>query len=173
MGKKREKIETIKGEIKAKHPGGRPLTYDEKLHPLLAKALAAQGKTNIEIYEELDISEKTFYTWKIDHPEFSQAIEQGKDELINQVEKALYRKAIGYENKKAVKIFQFQGQEVIVPYTEIIHPDVAAQKFILSNRRPKEWSEKQALELAGKDGQPPVFNVVFVEPEKKEDKKDD
>jgi hypothetical protein len=173
MGKKREKIETIKSEIVAKHPGGRPLTYDEKLHPLLAKSLAAQGKTNMEIAEEMDIAEKTFYQWRSDHIEFSQAILDGKDELINQVEKSLYRKAIGYENKKAVKIFQFQGEEVVVPYTEIIHPDVTAQKFILSNRRPKEWSEKQALELAGKDGQLPVFQVVFVDPNKPEDKKDE
>jgi len=170
MGKKREKIETIKTEITAKHPGGRPLTYDEKLHPLLVKALVSRNMTNVEIIDEMGISDKTFYTWRNEHEEFSHAYDAGKEELINQVERSLYHKAIGYENKKAVKIFQFQGEEVIVPYTEIIHPDVVAQKFILSNRRPKEWSEKQALELAGKDGQPPVFSVVFVSPDKPEEK---
>jgi len=165
MSKKREKINTIKNEIVSKHPGGRPPTYDNELHPLLVKALVSKNFTNAKIIEEMAISEKTFYTWKNEHSEFSQGIIDGKKELLGQVERSLYHKAIGCK-RKSKKIFQFQGEPVIVPYVEVVDPDIQAIKYILNNRDPENWSEKQNLELAGKDGQLPVFRVEFVEPNK-------
>lgn len=165
MNKKRENIETLKNEIIAKHPGGRPLTYDSKLHPLLVKALISKNYTNVKIIEEMGISEKTFYTWKKEHVEFSQGISEGELELLGQVKRSLYHRAIGHR-RKAEKIFQFQGEPVIVPYTEVIEPDIQAIKYILNNRDPENWSEKQNIELGGKDGAQPIFEVRFVEPEK-------
>lgn len=173
MGKKREKIETIKSEIKGKNPQGRPTEYDEKLHPLLLKSLMAQGKNNMEIAEEMDISEKTFYNWLNVHDSFLQAKKQAKELMNDIVELNLYKRAIGYSNNKAVKIFQFQGEPVVIPFTEFLPPDVSAQTKWLAANKPEVYNEKTVMELTGKDGQPPVFQVTFVEPEKKEDKPND
>jgi hypothetical protein len=63
------------------------------------------------------------------------------------VAEALYKKATGYE-QETVKIFQFQGESVIVPYTEKIQPDTAAAFIWLKNRQGKQWRDKQELEVA-------------------------
>jgi len=173
MGRKREKIETIKQEIKGKSTAGRPTDYDEKLHPLLLKALMIQGKNNMEIAEEMDISEKTFYNWINEHEGFLQAKKQAKDLMNDIVELNLYKRANGYSNNKAVKIFQFQGEPVVIPYTEFLPPDVSAISKWLAANKPEVYNEKTVMELTGKDGQPPVFQVQFVEPEKKEEKQND
>jgi hypothetical protein len=57
------------------------------------------------------------------------------------VANSLYNRAKGYEVQD-VKIFQFQGSEVIVPYTKIIEPDVSAASLWLRNRQPKKWRDK-------------------------------
>ena len=65
---------------------------------------------------------------------------------------ALYRRAVGYTHE-AVKVFQFQGAEVIVPYTEIVQPDVTACIFWLKNRRPDQYraNPEEKIEVKDKD----------------------
>jgi hypothetical protein len=80
---------------------------------------------------------------------FFESLKKAKQESDQRVVNSLYHKAVGYE-QDAVKIFQFQGEPVIVPYKEIIAPDTTAQIFWLKNRQPQQWRDKQEVEHSGK-----------------------
>ena len=115
------------------------------------------GATDFDIVEALGVARSTFYKWRLEHKAFSDALKVGKIQADDRVEASLYRKAIGYEYE-AVKIFQFQGQEVVIPYTEIQHPDTTAAIFWLKNRRPEQWRANPE----GGDGdiKPITINIV-------------
>jgi len=124
---------------------GRPSSFDPK-YPEQAKRLASLGATDREIAEFFGVSEQTLNTWKHAHPEFLDALKTGKGPADQRVEASLYRRATGY-TYDAVKIFQFKGREVVVPYQEHVPPDTTACIFWLKNRKPKEWRDK--IELGG------------------------
>jgi transposase-like protein len=131
---------------------GRPSKYSPEFHPLLAEALAKTGATDKQICEKLGIAEPTLYAWKKEHPEFSKALKDGKEEPDEKVRTSLYSRAVGYDNPNAVKIFMPANakEPVYAPYTEHHAPDVTACIFWLKNRRPDEWREKQEITLETK-----------------------
>ena len=129
----------------SKENAGRPtlykLEYDEQVFKL-----CLLGATDIEIASFFNISESTLNEWKLKFKTFSESILNGKQKADAEVANALYNRAKGYEVQD-VKIFQFQGSEVVVPYTKIIEPDVQAASLWLRNRQPKKWRDK--IDLTG------------------------
>ena len=116
---------------------GRPTKYKSE-YAKIAKKMCELGATDFDIVEALGIARSTFYKWRNDHKPFSDALKVGKTVSDDRVEMSLYRKAVGFEYE-AVKIFQFQGEEVIVPYTEVVAPDTTAAIFWLKNRKPDQY----------------------------------
>ncbi len=104
------------------------------------------GLIDREIAAVLDISEETLNEWKKQYPSVSESIKKGKEVADAKVVQALYKRALGFEYD-AVKIFNNNGQEMIVPYKEYVLPDVTAQKKWLAARQRKVWSE--SLNLVG------------------------
>ena len=130
---------------------GRPTKYNEDFTPLLAETLASKGLTDKQISEKLGVSEVTLNAWKKEHPEFLKSLKKGKEEPDDLVESSLFKRATGFSNEKAIKIFMPASSPVPIyaPYTEIVHPDVTACIFWLKNRRPDKWREKQDVNLTG------------------------
>lgn len=118
-----------------------------------AKKATDAGFTDREIAELFGVDESTVNRWKFAHVEFAQALKVGKEPADERVESSLYRRALGYSHD-AVKIFQYQGQEVVVPYVEHVPPDTTACIFWLKNRRPDLWRDRVVNEHTGKDGGP-------------------
>jgi len=116
---------------------GRPTKYKPEFDKV-AKKMCELGATDNDVAEALGVHTATLYRWRNEFPSFRESLKVGKAETDDRVEMALYRKAVGYTHE-AVKIFQFQGQEVIVPYTEVVQPDTTAAIFWLKNRRPEQW----------------------------------
>jgi hypothetical protein len=137
---KKHKPETIE---KLKEVSGRPTLYKEEYNDLAYK-LSLLGHTDIELARFFEVCEKTLNLWKIEYPLFLQSIKEGKDVADAKVVQALYKAAIGY-TVDDVKIFQNQGQELIVPYKRVVDGDVTAQKKWLSARQRKIWSESLSL----------------------------
>ena len=128
-----------------KHPGGRPSRYRAEFADQAAK-LCRLGATDIELADFFGVDVRTIYRWQAAHVEFCQALKAGKQAADERVERALYAKATGY-SYDAVKIMQYEGQVIEAPYREHVAPDTTAAIFWLKNRRPKEWRDRQEIDL--------------------------
>lgn len=130
-------------------PAGRPTKYQPEFCETVHK-LAAQGATDVEIADVLEIHVATLYRWKAEHLEFREATALGKEAADDRVEASLYHRACGYTHE-AVKIFMPAGATapVIAPYREHYPPDTTAASLWLRNRRPEKWRDKQEIEHGG------------------------
>ncbi|MDW9366966.1 hypothetical protein GOB34_04310 [Sinorhizobium meliloti] len=59
----------------------------------MAKTLSELGATDLEIAQAFDVNIRTIHRWKLNHPDFRQALENSAD---RRVEESLYKRAIGY-----------------------------------------------------------------------------
>lgn len=156
----------------SKPSNGRPSEYRDE-YAEQARKLCLLGSTDEELADFFGVVPQTIYNWQASHPEFLESIKRGKMMADAEVADRLYRRALGYEHE-AVKIFQFQGAPVEVPYTEIYPPDTQAASLWLRNRQPKKWRDKQDVELTGKDGGPvEVTRIELVAPVIKNDDRAD
>lgn len=138
MATKRKKPED---KLKA----GRPTDYDVRYVEEVFR-LALLGATDAEMAAFWGVTETTVNNWKLKHPEFVESLKAGKVSADSDVSKSLYRRALGYSHD-AVKILQYEGAPVIVPYTEHYPPDTTAAIFWLKNRRKADWRDKTEHEL--------------------------
>lgn len=143
---KRKAQETSPGRKKT----GRPSKFQPEMVEQ-ARKLCLLGATDKEIADFFKVMVSTISLWKVQHPEFSDALKLGKEAADNRVERSLYQRALGYSHE-AVKIFADPktGSEHVVPFTEHYPPDTVAAIFWLKNRRPDEWRDRR--ELTGADG---------------------
>lgn len=100
--------------------------------------LAAQGLSNEQIALCLDIAESTFYKWKDEKSEFSEAVKSGKAKGIGTITNSLFQSAKG--------------------------GNITAQIFYLKNRQPDDWRDRR--EHTGPGGKPieMAWTVNIVEP---------
>ena len=102
------------------------------------------GTTDNEVIESLGVARSTFYLWKQEHKEFSEAIRQGKDFFdSNEIENSLLQKAKGGFIVKEVTIKKDAEGNIIeeISKTRTQPPDTGAIKYWLNNRDPKRWTE--------------------------------
>lgn len=124
-------------------------------------SLCRKGWTNAELAEYIGISESTLYDWTKKHPEFSEALSEGKDYCVAQVENALYQKALGIE-KEVTEVSTYtediikNGEKIGEKRTEkkdtkviYVPPDTRAAQFFLMNRCGDDWKQKQSTEITG------------------------
>lgn len=105
------------------------------------QALAAQGLTNEQIALCLEIAESTFYKWKDEKSEFSEAVKSGKAKGIGTITNSLFQSAKG--------------------------GNITAQIFYLKNRQPDEWRDRR--EVTGAGGKPIeiAWTVEVIEPDER------
>ena len=141
--------------------GGRPTKFKPE-YVKQAYELSLLGLTDIEMARVLGIGERTFNAWKGAHPEFQQALIDGKEIADAKVTQSLYKRATGYEHD-AVKIVADAktGAEHIVNYTERYPPDTTACIFWLKNRQRAKWRDKVDQEVSGPDGAPISLSIGF------------
>lgn len=151
-------------EVENKNQGGRPTMYDKDLHPKLVLKYSLLGLTNLQMAGVLGISEQTFYNWQNEHPEFIESIKKGKVEADANVASMLYKKAIGYKEKRIIPIklkdtVNGEGAKERVELIEVedyYPPDAASQFFWLKNRQPDQWRDKKEVDLKDERRSVPV-----------------
>ena len=123
---------------------GRPTKYNPEVHIPMVEASASLVWTNTEIAEKMKIAVSTFNLWKKEYPEFSDAVERGKQEIDRLVENALFKRTQGYEVREMTGKVDKSGN-IINPVVTVKHvpSSVAAQKLWLCNRKKMEWQDKQ------------------------------
>lgn len=87
------------------------------------------------------VAESTIHLWKHTHPEFSESIKVAKEVADKNVERSLYRKAVGYEFESE-KVFCSEGVVTRVPIRELVPPSDTAMIFWLKNRKSQEWRDR-------------------------------
>lgn len=120
---------------------GRPSKYKAEFAEQ-ARKLCLLGATDAEMADFFGVTEQTVNAWKAAHPAFLESITQGKMLADAEVADKLHQRAMGYSHP-AVKIFNNQGVQMVVPYTEHYPPDTQAASLWLRNRQPKRWRDKQ------------------------------
>ena len=134
-------------------PGGRPTKFDERFCKI-ATDLTRLGFTNDQLAKSFAVALSTLNNWIATRPEFLDAVKKGREDADANVARSLYERAIGYKHD-AVKIMQYEGDPVIVPYVEHYPPDTVAGIFWLRNRRPDMWRNNPTPE----DNAPPPAPV--------------
>lgn len=119
-------------------------------------AWARNGLTDEDIAHNIGINVATLYDWKKKHPEISKALNINKAVADIIVENALFKKAVGCTVKETIKstIKNPDGTvtETTTEKARELPPDTTAGIFWLKNRRPKDWRDKQEVELSGNVG---------------------
>lgn len=128
---------------------GRPTKYKSEYNDLAYK-YCLLGATDKQLADFFEVSESTINEWKLNYLEFSESIKNGKEKADMQVAEALFKKATGFTNDNAVKIFMPAGAEnpVYAKYSEYYPPDTAAAFIWLKNRA--GWKDKKEVEHSGK-----------------------
>lgn len=120
--------------------GGNPGKYKKRVDLKRVKDLMSLGLTDKQLAGVLKVSEQTVNAWK-KKPEFLEALRAGKDFADDQVERALFERATGYEHPED-DIRVCDGIIVTTPTVKHYPPDTSAAIIWLKNRRPEKWRDK-------------------------------
>ena len=118
---------------------GRPTLYEPE-HAERARELCVRGATNRVLAARFGVARSTIDEWIAKHPEFAEAVRQGRDVADSVVIESLFTRATGYD-RKAEKVFLYRGEPRTATYTRHVPPETAACIFWLRNRRREEWLE--------------------------------
>lgn len=129
--------------------GGRPSKFDS-VDMRLVSYMARHGATDVEMAKEIGVHEQTIHNWKKAHPEFFEKLKCWKEEADEKVERKLYERAMGYDCKEE-KAFCYEGIITTTIIEKHFPPDVTAMIFWLKNRKPKEWRDRQEINIDNKD----------------------
>lgn len=154
MGTKAAKKSKKKATVKATAKVGRPSSYKVSFNDQ-AEKLCKLGATDTEMAEFFGCAESTLNLWKLEHPEFSEAIKRGKMLADASIAERLYQRAMGFEHDseeiKVVSIGGGEGSEVVrVPVKKIYPPDSTAAIFWLKNRQRSKWGDKAEVDITSK-----------------------
>lgn len=139
---------------------GNKSKYEELVIPHLKDITKwTEDLTDAEIAERLNISRRTFATYKKEHPELREAIEKGKKVLVQQLKDTLKKKAKGfyYEEVKTVKIHNPDADadqewiERIEVNRKYAQPDTGAAHLLLKNLDPN-WrnDDRETMDIKKK-----------------------
>lgn len=112
------------------------------------------NNTDKEIAEKLGVAYSTYRKYKTSNAALKGRIAMAKDKKSQEVEKALFKKCIGYKYKEKVatkiktETLAADGKTILVIESVDISeiekysgPDLAAQKLYLTNRSGTKWKE--------------------------------
>lgn len=132
------------------------LSYKDAMMCVQLEKLAAKGFNNDEIIALLGISRSTFYKRLKEDMYFSYCLMKHRDEALNHVECNLHKAANGFEYMEQ----HCSANGKVVTLMKAKTPDVAAAKFILTNKRSNEWKNKvETTHQAGESMNGMVFAI--------------
>lgn len=104
---------------------------------------ASQNIENYKIAEALGISTATFYRFMNEDPNFKAAYEQGMENRKYELEKALYKRASGFEATETVVEKDETGEVIKTKVTNKSYvPDTTAAIFALKNVYSEKYKDR-------------------------------
>lgn len=137
---------------------GRPTKY-KKEYARMAQKACEFGAVDSDLAEMFGVSEQTINAWKKAQPDFLESL-KSKKHADDRVERALYERAIGYYHPEE-KVFNNNGEEMIVETIKHYPPDTGACVVWLANRRPDEWKKDPGAKEGGNDQTAEAINKLI------------
>ncbi|AEG02702.1 hypothetical protein [Methylomonas methanica] len=144
-----------------KHPGGRPSAYQEE-YAELAYNYCLLGATDAQLGEFFKVSARTINTWKKQHPEFAQALLDGKTAADAKVANSLFNRATGFSHPET-KVNVYEGEVIKTEITKHYAPDTTACIFWMKNRQPDKWRDKVEVEDTSLKADPEMMERLAIE----------
>lgn len=156
--------------------------YNAKIRDQIVSLIERDSYTVAEICQEVGISERTYYQWGSDIADFADAIKDAKDKFdelcVREAKKSLMKKVKGYsvdETKTVYVESKDQGKPKIKEQTKItkhFQPDTASIIFLLTNKAPEEFKNRQHTDLTNKgdkfETNTPFMQAIMNSSKKKE-----
>lgn len=138
---------------KEKKKTGRKPKYEKWLQPenlILIEGWRRDGLSNEQIAKNMGIYVSTLYSWLEKYKELKEAYKKGDEVSTYEIENKLYKSAIGYDVEEMdIQETEYpDGTKTITKRKHRRHvpASIAAQIFILKNRRPNKWKDKPTVE---------------------------
>lgn len=129
-----------------------------------------------QIAKKMRISARTFYRWLDKYEEFREAFDEGRETVDGTVETSFIKMCIGFKETvtkpQKIKRVVYEDGKKVEEYEEFIDvqeevyikPDVTAQKFYLTNRKPGAWkTDTKELGVVGDEDNTGVVMLPEVE----------
>jgi len=123
-----------------KHPGGRPTTYRPQYGAQIAKAMAG-GLSAEAAAAKIGISARSLYTWQRKHPEFEQAIQEGRHRALLWWEERALAMANGKDGSAQIVSLGLRNR----------------------SRAASGWEDRQGREHSGPAGGPIEIEAVTID----------
>ncbi len=127
---------------------GQPTKYKERFAQE-AYGLCELGATDPDLATFFRVSLKTIDNWKNAQPNFLHAINEAKFNCDHKIVRSLHERASGYSCTEQKLVFS-KGEPKTINIDKHYPPDPTSMIFWLKNRKPKEWRDKQEIELSEK-----------------------
>lgn len=135
--------------------------YSQKKVKAICALIKKDTYTIAEICSNVGISERCYYDWQASHAEFAESVararEQFDETLVKEAKNSLRKLVNGYdaEEKKTIYANDKEGKPKIKEQTIIkkhFQPNPNTVEFVLTNKIPDEYKNRQSTELTGKNG---------------------
>lgn len=152
---------------------GRKTKYDPDTFPLLTEGMARDGMIDKDIANDLGVSEYTFYIYLKKYPKFVEALKKGRAPVNTRLENNVIKLADGYEYEETTRETIIGPDGKIIKektVTKHLPPNLGANAFILKNRLPDKWKDRQHVEA---DVTNHLGKLIEDEESESKEKKDD
>ena len=114
------------------------------------KKLSQKGFSEEEIIKFLGVASSTFYKYKSELKELSEALLDGRGKAIEELENMTYKTAMGFEYKEEKMIIQLDedgnpSRRVKEVYTKYQPPNAAQQQYLLNNWTKGEYTKDPVI----------------------------
>lgn len=144
--------------------------YSKEIVQRITELISSDSYTIAEICKEVGISESTYHEWKSKKSEFSESIKKAQgifdEKCTVEAKKSLMKLVSGYtvDESKTIYVDTVEGRPKIKEQTitkKHYQPSLGAAIFVLTNKDPENWKNRQNNEITGKDGKDliPDFDI--------------
>lgn len=112
--------------------------------------------SNLDIADVFGVNRHTIADWQKKHPEFLEAVETIRKRAITRAENALLKAACGFTEISRQIVENPDGTKTVRTLEKNHPPNVAAIRFLLTNRAAEDWKEN----LDSESTKPVIINVV-------------
>lgn len=147
---------------------GRPSSYNPS-HNEIVKKLALAGYSDEKIADFIGIATSTFYEYKKIHPEFSEALKEGKQGAVAEMALSMFDRATGCKiTETRTEKDEFGEVVKTIETVREIPPCPSSAAMLLKAKEKSIYGDKQEIDVTSSDGSmtPRTLETFYAKTEK-------